>query len=45
MSSDSWIVLTYFVIYKSYFVVCGFYRNIRVVSADFVVYDLFYCLC
>jgi hypothetical protein len=23
----------------------AFYRNIRVVSAYFIVYDLFYCLC
>jgi hypothetical protein len=43
--SDFGIVSTYFVIYEAYFVVCGFCRNIRVVSADFVVYDLFCCLC
>jgi hypothetical protein len=38
MSSDFGIVLTYFIVYEAYFVVCGFCRNIRVVSAYFVVY-------
>jgi hypothetical protein len=32
--------LTYFVVYEAYFVVCGFCRNIRDVSAYFVVYAL-----
>jgi hypothetical protein len=45
MSSDFRIVLTYFVVYEAYFVVCAFYKNIRFVSADFVIYDLFCCLC
>jgi hypothetical protein len=26
-------------------VVCDFYRDIRVASVYFIVYDLFYCLC
>jgi hypothetical protein len=38
MSNDFWIVLTYFIVY-------GFCKNIRVMSANFVVYDLFCCLC
>jgi hypothetical protein len=38
MPSDFGIVLTYFVIYEAYFIVCGFYINIRVVSAYFFVY-------
>jgi hypothetical protein len=45
MSSDFGIVLIYLVIYEVYFIVCGFCRNVRVVSADFIVYDLFCCLC
>jgi hypothetical protein len=28
-----------------YFVVCGFYINIRVVNVYFIIYDLFCCLC
>jgi hypothetical protein len=45
------IILTYFFVYEAYFIVyephfivCDFRRNIRVVSVDFIVYDLFYCL-
>jgi hypothetical protein len=38
MSSDFEIVSTYFVVYEAYFVICGFYRNIMVVSAYFVIY-------
>jgi hypothetical protein len=34
-----------FKIFSAYFVVCGFYTNIRVVNVYFVVYDLFCCLC
>jgi hypothetical protein len=44
-TSDFGIVLTYFVVYETYFIVyeayfiiCGFCRNIRVVSIYFVVY-------
>jgi hypothetical protein len=39
MPSDFGIVLTYFVIYEAYFIVCGFCINIRVVSA------YLFCLC
>jgi hypothetical protein len=45
MSNDFWIVLTYFIVYEAYFIVYGFCKNIRVMSADFIVYDLFCCLC
>jgi hypothetical protein len=38
MSSDFGVVLTYFIVYEAYFIVCCFYRNIRVVSTYFIVY-------
>jgi hypothetical protein len=38
MSSDFEIVLTYFIAYETYFIVCGFYRNIRGASVYFIVY-------
>jgi hypothetical protein len=38
MSSDFGIVLTYFVVYETYFIVCCFYRNIRGASVYFIIY-------
>jgi hypothetical protein len=39
---DFEIILTYFVVYDAYFIICVFFRDIRMVSAYFVSYDLFW---
>ena len=36
------IVSTYFIVYETYFVVCGLCRDIRTAGVSFVVYDLFW---
>jgi hypothetical protein len=38
------IVSTYFVIYETSFVVCGFSRDISAMNASFIIYSYFGCL-